>query len=124
MQIKKLKIYKRPIYTGYTNPPTHIKVVYYKRSDRNRSPAIFEVVEPNGLGKSSFAKIRLDPILRNNKYSDLKRDILRHEKNEIDSWERGSFAPHFVSKGREGRLTSGMRTPQDFWAEIDRRSVR
>jgi hypothetical protein len=121
MRIRKLKIYKRPIYTGYNNPPTYIKVGYYKNSNRNRSPAVFEVREPNGLGKASYAKIRLDPILKRKGFGDLRRDILKHEKNEIDAWERGSFAQHWVAKGKEGKLTSGMKTPQDFWREIDRR---
>lgn len=115
------KFTRRKIVPLFRNPKTRVKIKYYKTSDRNRSPATFQTVQPNGVGTGSYATVMLDPILKEKKNRDLKRAILRHEKTEIDAWEAGSPLPHTYAKGKENKLTKNINYAHQFWNEIDRR---
>lgn len=101
VKIAKLKIKKYPIYSGYRNPPTHIKVKYRKRSNKRLSPATFTTHQPNGLGKTSYATITLDPMLKQKNYSKFRKRVMKHEKDEIDAFEVGSPFPHAVARNKE-----------------------
>lgn len=119
-----LPIPRRKVRSLFRNPPTNVQVKYYKNSDRNRSPATFQTVQPNGVGTRSHATIMLDPVLKARKNRDLKRAVLRHEKQEIDAWEVGSPIPHIHAKSKEGKLTQNMQYANQFWEEEDRRNRR
>lgn len=91
-------------------------VSYYKRSNKQRPPATYRAKRKGG---KVVADIKLDPILK--KHKDLRRGVLKHEKDEIRAWARGNTAPHRYASKREPRVTHRLGGERGFWREIERR---
>ena len=91
-------------------------------------PALYQVKQygTNCKGKGikgckvikTEAVITLDPILK--KYSDLRKDVLKHELNEICDWAKGGTAPHIYAREKEPKYLRKL-SITGFWKEIKRR---
>lgn len=100
----------------------NIKQVYLRRNLRNRSPATYHAVQKNGVGSDVNAVVKLAPILK--KHSDLRRGILKHEREEIYGWAKGQTGNHRRANRSEPSLTKKLGGTKGFWNEIDRRNKR
>lgn len=101
----------------------HLKKRYYKRSQKGREPVKYKVRQPRGVGTDIYGEIRIDPVLRKKKHSDLKRALLGHEIREIKDWGRGYAGGHTRARIHEPRLTRGMGGVSGFWKEVKRRET-
>jgi len=102
-----------------------IKKRYYKQVRRGREPIKFEAVQPKGVGTNVVAVLKIDPILRKKRHSDLQRAMVKHEINEIKYWGKNKKAcskcSHKFAKKKEPKLTRRIKGVAGFWQEIKRR---
>jgi hypothetical protein len=99
-----------------------IKKRYYKRVLTGREPIKFEAYQPKGVGTDVVAVLKIDPILRKKRHSDLHRAMVKHEIDEIKHWgqnKRGCSHSH--AKKQEPLLTRRIKGVAGFWQEIKRR---
>jgi len=94
------------------------KISYHKDGRRRENVPIawYDAVRK---GDIVYAYIYLHPILR--QYPDLRRGVLRHEKDEVTAWAKGNTAPHRYASKREPRITRKLGGKQGFWQEVSKR---
>lgn len=102
----------------------HLKEKYYKRSKVGREPIRFHVRQPKGAGTDVHGTIWLDPVLRERQNADLRKDLLKHETDEIRDWAKGKKGSHTRAKSQEPALIRNIGGVSGFWREIARRNRR
>ncbi len=101
-----------------------IKEEYWNASKRWRSPATHKATL---VGDTVNMTIKLDPILKKRKHTDLKRAVIKHEVDEVSLRAKGvgKRDSHKQAMAKEQRVIHKMRHPgafvRNFWNEIDRR---
>ena len=86
---------------------------YNKRSGGKPIESRYE--QPRGVGSDIHAEIRLDPSLK--KHPDLRRALIRDEKNKIREWGRGNA----FKKAKTPRLLRDIGGVKNVRDEIKRR---
>ncbi|KKL86535.1 hypothetical protein LCGC14_1943760 [marine sediment metagenome] len=97
----------------------YIKKKYYKRSRKGREPVSYHAKQPKGVGTDVHATLYLDPVLK--KHRDLRKGLIRHEKEELKAWGRGKSGGHTIARRKEPKLTRDIGGVSGFWKEIERR---
>ncbi len=110
---------QNPLPSGMGSIKIKLRKRYYKRSQKGRSPASFNVRQSEGVGSTIHATIKLDPVLK--KHKDLRESIVKHEVNEIKAWGEGHHAPHAHARHKEPKLTKHIGGVSGFWKEIEKR---
>ena len=93
---------------------------YYKRIKVGRDPIRYQARQPKGIGADVHVVITLDPVLKN--HPDLRRDLLKHELDEIKAWGLGKSGGHTRARSKEPRQTREIGGVSGFWREIKRRA--
>ncbi len=93
------------------------QVSYFDRVRRGKSPASYHANQPNGVGKTVYAKIKLDPILKDK--PKVRRLVILHEKNELKAWGLGESkkGAHKIAK-RATKRDDKFDTSREFWRLI------
>jgi hypothetical protein len=93
------------------------KVSYYERQRTGKSPATYHATQPNGVGTTVHAKIKLDPSLKNR--PSIRKLVVLHEKNEIKAWGQGKPKPHAVAK-KATKRDNKFDSNSEYWRLIKR----
>ncbi|KKM50614.1 hypothetical protein LCGC14_1556010 [marine sediment metagenome] len=97
----------------------HIRKKYYKHSRKGRMPVSFQAKQPGGTGTDVHATLYMDPVLK--KHKDLRKGLIRHEKEELRAWGSGKSGGHTIALRKEPKLTRDLGGTSGFWKEIEKR---
>lgn len=74
-----------------------------------------------GVGKTVYAIVRIDPILKHKEHKHLEKAMLKHEEDEIKHWGLGKKGcSHSHAKNKEPSLTRNL-TVKGFWKKVSKR---